>query len=450
MPPPASADEFLDLVRKSRVVDTPRLDAYVARLAAGTEAVSTPDLAAAMVRDGLLSTFQAEQIARGKWKRFFIGKYKVLERLGRGGMASVFLCEHKLMRRRVAVKVLPAARSHDPASLERFYREARAVAAVDHPNVVRAYDIDQDDHLHFLVMEYVDGTNLYDLVTRGGPLDPVRAAHYVAGAAAGLQHAHDMGLVHRDIKPGNVLVERSGVVKILDLGLALFFHDTDDPSTKDHDAGVLGTADYLAPEQARDSHAVDIRADIYSLGGTLYFLLAGRPPFPDGSVSQKLLLHQTDEPAAVEAVRPGVPAGLAAVVRKMMAKEPADRYQTPAEVTAALSPWAATPIAPPTDAEMPHLSPAAMGSGGPTTGRMVMVGVPRAAPPDQPGLDVWEAVAASAPPPPPSVRLARPKAAARGRRGWVKVGLIAGGLLVSGLAAGAAAYALNRPTALRR
>src|SRR4029450_13349026 len=211
-------------------------------------------------------------------KRFTIGKYKVLEKLGAGGMGQVFLCEHELMRRRVAVKVLPTAKAEDQASLERFYREARAVAAVDHPNIVRAYDIDQDENLHFLVMEYVDGTNLQDLVKKVGPLDPIRACHYIYGAAVGLQHAHEIGLVHRDIKPGNILVDRSGGVKVLDMGLARFFNDEEDILTKKYDENVLGTADYLAPEQAVDSHGVGIRADIYSLGGTFYFMLTGQTP----------------------------------------------------------------------------------------------------------------------------------------------------------------------------
>src|SRR5262249_26689149 len=186
------------------------------------------------------------------------------------------------MRRRAAVKVLPAAKAADPAALERFYREARAVAALDHPNIVRAYDIDQEDNLHFLVMEYVDGSSLQEIVRRGGPLDPARSAHYVQQAALGLQHAYEVAsLVHRDIKPGNLIVDRSGTVKILDMGLARFFNDEEDLLTKKYDENVLGTADYLAPEQALDSHGVDIRADIYSLGGTFYFCLTGRTPFSE-------------------------------------------------------------------------------------------------------------------------------------------------------------------------
>ncbi|HJZ53676.1 MAG TPA: protein kinase [Gemmataceae bacterium] len=362
MPAPASVQELLDLVQKSGVADEGRLKTYLSRLEEeGLVPTDPSKLAGQLVRDGLLTYFQAEQILQGKWKRFSIGKYKVLERLGAGGMGTVFLCEHKLMRRRVAVKVLPIPKAEDKASLERFYREARAVAAVDHPNIVRAYDIDQDDNLHFLVMEYVDGTNLQDLVKKSGPLDVQRACHYIYGAAVGLQHAHEIGLVHRDIKPGNILIDRSGVVKILDMGLARFFNDDTDELTKKYDENVLGTADYLSPEQALDSHTVDIRADIYSLGATFYYLLTGSAPFPEGSVAQKLIWHQSREPRPIQSLRPAVTDELAAVIQKMMAKDQAKRYQTPSELMAALAPWVATPIPPPDERELPQLSPAATG-----------------------------------------------------------------------------------------
>src|SRR5205085_9868735 len=227
----------------------------------------------------------------------------------------------------------------DHAALERFYREARAIAVLDHPNLVRAHDIDQDGTLHFLVMEHVDGLSLHDLVKRIGPLDPLRACHYVYQAAIGLEYAFETaGLVHRDIKPANVLVDRAGTVKILDMGLARFFRDEQDVLTKKYDETVLGTADYLAPEQATDSHTVDIRADIYGLGCTFYFTLTGRPPFPEGSVAQKLIWHQSKQPTPIRELRPDVPAAVVAVVEKMMAKDPAARYQTPAELAAALDP----------------------------------------------------------------------------------------------------------------
>jgi tRNA A-37 threonylcarbamoyl transferase component Bud32 len=359
MPAPATADEFLDLIQKSGLVDDAKLRAGTDKLRGSGEFTPEPTrLAQLLVRDGLLTFFQAEQLLQGKYKRFSLGKYKVLERLGSGGMGQVFLCEHKLMRRRVAVKVLPAPKDGDRSSLDRFYREARAIASVDHPNIVRAYDIDQDEHLHFLVMEWVDGTNLQDLVKKFGPLDPVRACHYIFGAAVGLQHAHEIGLVHRDIKPGNILIDRSGVVKILDLGLARLTHDVEDNLTRQNDENVLGTADYLAPEQAMDSHTVDIRADIYSLGATFYFLLSGSPPFPEGSVAQKLIWHQNRAPRSLKALRAEVPDALVAVVEKMMAKDPGKRYATPAELMGDLGPWVGTPIPPPAEREMPTLSPA--------------------------------------------------------------------------------------------
>ncbi len=364
MPSPTSLDELLDLIQKSGVLEEKRLTAYTDRLRqTGTLASDATQVAAAMVRDGLLTSFQSEQFLLGKWRRFNIGKYRVLERLGQGGMGSVYLCEHKLMRRRVAVKVLPTNKAEDPAALERFYREARAVAALDHPNIVRAYDIDQDEKLHFLVMEHVDGASLQEIVKKVGPMDPVRAAHYMRQAALGLQHAHEAaGLVHRDVKPGNVLVDRNGIVKILDMGLARFFHDEEDMLTKKYDENVLGTADYLAPEQALDSHSVDIRADIYSLGATFYFSLTGRTPFAEGTVAQKLIWHQTRQPKAIRLFRPEVPEELVAVIDKMTAKDPGQRYQTPLAVAEALAPWTQVPIAPPPDNEMPQLSLAAMGA----------------------------------------------------------------------------------------
>jgi serine/threonine protein kinase len=363
MPAPKSVDEFLDLVRKSGVVDDGRLGAYAQQARAGGAAQNdVKAFAGKAVRDGLLTYFQAEQLLAGKWKGFHIGKYKVLEKLGVGGMGQVFLCEHKLMRRRVAIKVLPINKSEDQSSLERFQREARAIAALDHPNIVRAYDIDQDDRLHFLVMEYVDGINMQELVKKSGPLDVLRACHYMYWSAVGLQHAHEIGIVHRDIKPSNILVDRSGVVKLLDMGLARFFHDEVDQLTKKFDENVLGTADYLAPEQAMDSHGVDIRADIYGLGATFYFLLTGKPLFAEGTVAQKLIWHQNRTAPRVTEARPDVPDGVAAVLDKMMAKRPDDRYQTPNDVVEALTPWVQTPIGPPPDKEMPQLCPAALGT----------------------------------------------------------------------------------------
>jgi len=373
MPAPASVDDLLKLIRKSGMIDEPRLDAYVERLRlSGPVPTDVRKLAGRMVKDGLLTYFQAEQFMLGKWRGFTIGKYKLLERIGFGGMGQVFLCEHMYMRRRVAIKVLPPAKAEEPAALGRFYREARAAAALDHPNIVRTHDIDQDGNLHFLVMEYVDGSSMLEVVKKKGPMAVDRAAHYIWQAAQGLDHAFRVGVIHRDIKPGNVLIDRGGTSKILDMGLARFYHSDDDMLTKKYDEkSVLGTADYVAPEQTINSHDVDVRADIYSLGATFYYLLAGHPPFPEGTISQKLIAHQTRQPTPIRALRPEIPAGLAIVLQKMMAKSAAERYQTPTEVSAALAQFIPAEMAPPPEDEMPVLSPAAreaIGQGGSASG----------------------------------------------------------------------------------
>jgi serine/threonine protein kinase len=358
---PTSVEDLLQLIRKSGMVDEAALTAYLHRRQGGQALPADPRLAAdAMVGDGLLTDFQAEQFLLGKWRGFTVGKYKLLERVGVGGMGQVFLCEHLFMKRRVAVKILPPAKAEQPAALGRFYREARAAGQLEHPNIVRTHDIDQDGNLHYIVMEYVDGSNLLDMVKKHGPMPAPRAAHYIRQTALGLQYAFDNGLIHRDIKPGNILVDRTGTAKLLDMGLARFHQDQSDMLTvKYDDKIVLGTADYVAPEQVANSHSVDVRADIYALGGSLYFLLAGHPPFPNGTVSQKLLWHRTKDPTPLRQVRPDVPEGLAAVVAKMMHKDAGQRYQMPAEVAAELERWAATDDAVPSNEELPLLSKAA-------------------------------------------------------------------------------------------
>jgi serine/threonine protein kinase len=371
MPVPSTATDFLTLVRKSGVVEAATLDPLLQRLAAGPE-VTPLQTANLMVREGVLTKLQASQLLRGKWRNFVLcGKYKLLEHIGSGGMGQVYLCEHTRMGRRVAIKVLPPDRGNDEVCLKRFEREARAAAALDHLNIVRAHDIDRDESgpqpLHFLVMEYVDGSSLQHIVSRFGPLTVGRACNYIAQVADGLQHAHEAGLVHRDVKPANLLLERSGLVKILDLGLARFFNDAGDDLTQQFGAhNLIGTADYLAPEQADNSHGADIRADIYSLGITFFYLLTGRSPFKEGTLAQKLLYHRLQQPDPVEKVRPDVPAGIGRVIDRMLAKDPRNRFQVPIEVRAALEPWTAVPPPPPPEAEMPQLSRAARRAEPPT------------------------------------------------------------------------------------
>jgi serine/threonine protein kinase len=353
--------ELLELVCKSRVVEVKRLFAYLDKLLKANQMPTEPvQLANLLVRDGIVTHFQAEQFLQGKWRGFFLGgSYKVLEQLGSGGMGSVYLCEHIHVRRRVAVKVLSPALGEAPNFSLRFAREAQALAQLDHPNIVRAYDFRSDGPGEFIVMEHVDGSNLWEITKRTGAMDVVRAAHYIRQAALGLQYAHEAGLVHRDIKPGNILVDRNGVVKVLDMGLVRFFHTDAAAITKKDEQRRMGTPDYMAPEQALDSYAVDIRADIYSLGATFYFCLTGRTPFAEGTVAQKLTWHQTRAPKPIRSFRPEVPEGIVGVIDKMMAKDVAQRYQTPQEVADALAPWTQTPIPPPPESEMPQFSLAA-------------------------------------------------------------------------------------------
>jgi serine/threonine protein kinase len=361
---PRSADEFLALVQTSNLVDPQRLSAYLATLqAAGAVSPQEPDeLARRLVCDGILTFFQAEQLLLGKWRGFTIGEHKLLERLGSGRTACVYLCEHEKRRRRAAVKVLGTASANDPALPERFLREAKAIAWMHHPNIVQAYQVGQDKGVSYLVMEYFDGPSLQDITRRCGPLGVNRAAHYIRQAALGLQHAHEVTrAVHRDVKPSDILVDRSGVVKIIDFGLVCFCRDRQAVRPRKPTGVVLGTPDYMAPEQALDPSSVDIRADVYSLGATFYSCLTGHPPFPDGTEEEKLFWQQTRRPEPVRQLRPAVPEGISALIERMMAKDPDQRPQTPQEVADALAPYTAEPIAPLAEDEMPRLSRAARG-----------------------------------------------------------------------------------------
>jgi WD40 repeat protein len=276
-------------------------------------------------------------------------RYRVLRLLGRGGMGAVYLAEHLRMGRLVALKVINHDVWRQPGALARFQQEVRAAARLDHPNIVAAHDADQAGDLHFLVMEHVEGQNLADYLAVQGRLPVVEACDAAWQAALGLQHAHACGMVHRDIKPHNLMRTASGQVKLLDFGLARLAALPPAPAAGGageasvhltaHGA-VVGTADYIAPEQARDPRGADGRADLYSLGCTLYHLLAGRPPFPEGTIQEKLTRHAAEAPRPLRELRPDVPEGLAAVVGRLMAKRPEDRYPTPAAAAAALAPYA--------------------------------------------------------------------------------------------------------------
>lgn len=338
MPATATTTDLIERIRKSGLVPATELQGYL-NAAHGDDPNAA--ILERLVSAHLLTRFQAERLAAGKYKGFVLGSYTILERLGAGGMGQVFLAEHAAMRRFVALKVLPGHVAEDDIARERFFREARAAAALDHPNIVRVFDMNREGKLLYLAMEYVEGASLQTVIEKDGKRSLAAAASYAHQMALGLQHAHERGLVHRDIKPGNTLVDRYGVARLLDLGLVRSESDGDSKLTSQLAGArtILGTVDYLAPEQALDSSNVDIRADIYSLGATLYFLLAGHPVFPDGRAGQKLMWQQWRDPDPIDRVRPEVPAGLAAVVHKALVKKREDRFQTPAELAEALRPW---------------------------------------------------------------------------------------------------------------
>jgi len=358
-------------------------------------AADARELAQELLRRQFVTAFQINQIFLGKGASLNIGPFLLLERVGEGGMGQVYKVKQKVLNRIIALKVIRKECMENPKVIQRFEREIRATAALNHPHIVRAYDADQVRGTYYIAMEYIEGDDLAKIVKDHGPLPVNQACDYIRQAALGLQHAYERGLVHRDIKPANLLVTRAlpterrrssgmiprpnlnakrdnsgvlprpeiapscpwGMVKILDMGLArcteTFANHA--PMHLTQIGSVMGTPEFIAPEQARDSHTSDVRADLYSLGCTLYFLLTGQPPFPDGTMTEKLLQHQTDRPRAVMLVRrqnlqlrlkeqPGnsdakvsndavrVPSIVIDLINKLLAKKPEDRHQTPIEL----------------------------------------------------------------------------------------------------------------------
>ncbi len=362
MPAPVTSDDFLDHLRVSSLIGEPHLDRYLDELRQAPNFPSEPKfLAGRLVNDGLLTSFQAEQLLEGRYKNFIVGNYKLLEPVGSGGMSVIFLCEHRDTGERKAMKVLSRRRGGDPGMLARFLREARIIVSLNHPNIVRAYDIDcNSNKLPYIIMDYVDGVAFDDLVKKRGRLNYAYAAHYIAQAASGLQHLHDAALIHRDIKPGNLVLDRDGIVKLLDLGLARFQQDYERITEKYNGCSILGTADFISPEQTLIGRDLDQRSDIYSLGATFYYLLSGRVPFPVRSAAEKIRSHQLVEPTPLEQLRPEIPAEIRQIVKRMMAKKPGDRFASAKEVAQALAKWFEMDIPPPRASDF--------GRGGKTSG----------------------------------------------------------------------------------
>ena len=300
--------------------------------------------------EGKLSDFQAGLLLRGRWDRLKVDDYVLVDRMGQGRLAGVYEARHRLGQR-VAVKILPPSKVADPQVFGRFQRETRLARKLKHPNIVRTFQSGEANGLHYLVMEYLDGETLADVLKRRGHLPALEAVRLIHQALLGLQHLHEEGMVHRDLTPTNIMLVPSrqpgrpdttqhATVKILEIGLGRALFDDGDEAGQHEDltaAGdILGTPDYMAPEQARDSHNADIRADIYALGCVLYHALTGQVPFPDKNMVNKMIAHATQTPKRLAASRPDLPDGLQTILDWMMAKDPAQRYPTPDRAALAL------------------------------------------------------------------------------------------------------------------
>ena len=307
-----------------------------------------------LVARGYVTEYQAALVAKGHADSFFINQYKILDRLGKGRSAGVYKAQHQLGQV-VAIKILPPSKAQNPQILARFQREVRLALKLKHPNVVRAFQVGEVSGLHYLVMEYLEGETLDTVLQRRRRLPAQEALRLVAQALQGLQHLHEQGLVHRDLKPANLMLVPAraagepdstlrATLKILDIGLGRALFEDGAAAADLHLTGegmLLGTPDYLAPEQARDPRGIDIRADIYSLGCVLYHCLTGQPPFPDTNILSQMVRHATEAPKSLKELVPDLPDGLQAILNGMLAKDPAKRYSTPERATQALQTYQA-------------------------------------------------------------------------------------------------------------
>jgi len=336
-----SVADFVESLRKHQLLKPAQLDELTRFVLPRFS--DTPGLAKDLVRRGWLTVFQINQLFQAHGQDLVLGPFRVIDYLGKGGVSQVFKAWHIERNCVVALKVIHADLMTNSEAVRRFEREMRVVSKLNHANVVRAFEDDAIGVAHFYAMEFIEGTDLNKLVQLSGALPVATACEYVRQAALGLQHAHELGLIHRDIKPANLVLikahdyQPTDVVKILDFGLARLRASPDQgsPDVLTAEGALIGTADYLSPEQAIDPRYVDIRADIYSLGCTFYFLLTGAQPYQGKAIVEKLYKHRNSPVPDL----PGLPAEVAAVMKKMMAKKPEERQQTPAEVAKELEPF---------------------------------------------------------------------------------------------------------------
>jgi len=332
-----SPEEFAAKLGDTGLLLDEEIQSAMDTLSGGTSIVDGQRLAKQLVRDGKLTTYQAAAVLEARGNELRVGNYDLLEKLGAGAMGTVYKARHRRMKRIVALKVLSRSLAKD-TFIKRFQREIETLAQLTHTNIVMAYDADEAEVGPFLVMEFVDGKDLASIVQQSGPMDLAAALDALLQAARGLDYAHKKSIIHRDIKPANIMRNASGVVKVADLGLARLNaqQDTVDMSSLTQAGGIVGTMDYMAPEQAIDSTAVDHRADIYSLGCTLFFILNARPMYQGNSIMSILLKHRDAPIPSLSANRQDVPAELEGVFQRMVAKKVDERYQNMADVVAAL------------------------------------------------------------------------------------------------------------------
>ncbi len=327
-----SVADFTTRLAESGLMTAEEVGVVIAELSVGQSPPDVEALARQLVKQKKLTAYQAQTVYQGKGRSLLLGNYVILDKLGQGGMGMVLKAEHKRMKRLVALKVLSPAVTKTPDAMKRFQREVEAAAKLQHPNIVSAFDADEVNGTHFLVMEYVEGTDLSVLVKKQGPLSVEKAVACIVQAARGLEFAHQQGVIHRDIKPANLLVDAKGTVKILDMGLARIEGETGAQAELTSTGAVMGTVDYMAPEQALSTKHADARSDIYSLGISLWYLLTGKCAYDGDTLMAKLLAHRDAPIPSLCSMRNEVPPAVDTVFRKMVAKQAKDRYQTMTEV----------------------------------------------------------------------------------------------------------------------
>ncbi|QEG15978.1 protein kinase domain-containing protein [Gimesia maris] len=329
-------EKFISQLDESGVISAVEITAFQQSQSPAAE--SAEELGKLLVKHKKVTKLQVQLVYQGKGDRLLLGNYLILDKIGAGGMGDVYLAEHRRMERQVALKTLPAAMTRDTQSILRFHREVKAAAKLTHPNIVAAYDADEANGVHYFVMEYVEGIDLSAVVKKQGVLEVDVAVDYILQAAKGLEFAHNKGVIHRDIKPANMLLDNDGTIKILDMGLARIEDEAHEiPATQlTQDGSVMGTVDYMAPEQAKDTHTADARSDIYSLGCSLYYLLTGESVYRGSTMVNRIMAHQNDPIPTLTGKHILISQDVDAVFQKMVAKKPEDRFQSMSEVIVAI------------------------------------------------------------------------------------------------------------------